>query len=489
MPIFAKDFRPKQAKPQHTNMQLIMKKIQLLFAVIFTAFIAHTASAYDFCVDGVYYRLMDDGSSVAVTGEGANYEPYVYVPDQVSFGGKSYDVVRIDDLAFLEYMDGRSIRCISLGSITEIGAHAFGQYANAWELIIPKIIFRTSEAPCDFNKWAFSSSETFILVPLGSEASYQARGWNHTIQNDDIWEKLSTIAYNPDLFSSERINEMDLYFENDHLKYNANTLDASCKATVRGYLDSEEDIIIPDQVVNDTYIYKVSEIAASALSNSQARSLTLCSTLETINEKAFNAMPNLTKIICPISEPFPIPTDAFGAITYQTATLYVPVGRINDYYAAEGWNKFAQIREIGDDGTGEPQMPQCERPTLSYYDGQLQFTCSTPSAQFVYSIGSDIQTGSTLSESGTVAINPTFHISVYAIADGYASSETVTATLSFSSGTLTIHDQDNHLTSPTISSVAPASTFTLSGFPVTEGEHGMFILKMEDGTTRKVWRE
>lgn len=374
-------------------------------------------------------------------------------------------------------MDGRRIRCISLGKIKEIGNYAFSYY-SVWDQTNPlKVIFRTEQSLCDYNRYAFYLTDEYILIPLGAKPSYQTRGWNHTIE------------YNPDLFSSEKINEIDLYFETEYLKYNANTLDASCKATVRGYLDSEEDIIIPDQVVNDTYVYKVSEIAASALSNSQARSLTLCSTLETINEKAFNAMPNLTKIICPISEPFPIPTDAFGAITYQTATLYVPADRINNYYAAEGWNKFAQIREIGDDGTGEPQMPQCERPTLSYYDGQLQFTCSTPGAQFVYSIGSDIQTGSTLSESGTVAINPTFHISVYAIADGYASSETVNATLSFSSGVLTIHNQDNQLPSPTLSSVTPASTFTLSGFPVTEGEHGIFILRMEDGTTRKVWRE
>ncbi|MDO4197036.1 MAG: hypothetical protein Q4D33_12930, partial [Prevotellaceae bacterium] len=54
----------------------------------------------------------------------------------------------------------------------------------------------------------------------------------------------------------------------------------------------------------------------------------------------------------------------------------------------------------------------------------------------------------------------------------------LTATLTFTSGALTIHDQDIHLLSPIISSVATASNLTLSGFPIAKSEHGMYILRM-----------
>ena len=109
--------------------------------------------------------------------------------------------------------------------------------------------------------------------------------------------------------------------------------------------------------------------------------------------------------------------------TFVNATLYVPKGTIEKYKATGGWRDFVFIEE----GNGDtPTTQKCEKPTISYENGKLTFSCATEGATCQYSItDTDIKAGS----GNEVQLGVTYNISVFATKLGYENSETATATL------------------------------------------------------------
>ena len=82
--------------------------------------------------------------------------------------------------------------------------------------------------------------------------------------------------------------------------------------------------------------------------------------------------------------------------------------------------------EEGTGGGDTPTTQKCEKPTISYENGKLTFSCATDGAVCQYSItDTDIKAGS----GNEVQLGVTYNISVYAAKAGYENSETATATL------------------------------------------------------------
>jgi hypothetical protein len=82
--------------------------------------------------------------------------------------------------------------------------------------------------------------------------------------------------------------------------------------------------------------------------------------------------------------------------------------------------------EEGTGGGDTPETQKCEKPTISYENGKLTFSCATEGATCQYSItDTDIKAGS----GNEVQLGVTYNISVYAAKAGYENSETATATL------------------------------------------------------------
>ena len=158
-------------------------------------------------------------------------------------------------------------------------------------------------------------------------------------------------------------------------------------------------------------------------------SVTIGSGVTSIGNRAFDGV-DIPTIISLIENPFKITGKTsnlrtFTQNTFLNATLYVPKGTIDKYKATDGWKDFLFIEE-GAGGGDTPPTQKCEKPTISYENGKLTFSCATEGATCQYSItDTDIKAGS----GNEVQLGVTYNISVYAAKSGYENSETATATL------------------------------------------------------------
>ena len=113
-------------------------------------------------------------------------------------------------------------------------------------------------------------------------------------------------------------------------------------------------------------------------------------------------------------------SNAFEGSYIEYATLHVPSSAVNAYKAVSPWKDFKSIVAIDDD------TPKCEKPTISYENGQLKMSCATESVEYVTDItDADIKKH----YDATISLTATYNISVYATKTGYDNSDIATATL------------------------------------------------------------
>jgi hypothetical protein len=102
--------------------------------------------------------------------------------------------------------------------------------------------------------------------------------------------------------------------------------------------------------------------------------------------------------------------------------LYVPKESINSYQATNPWSKFTTLKTL----SGEDADNKCKKPTISYQNGKLTFSCETEGVAYKSSItDSDIKDYTT----STIQLSVTYNVSVYAMKSGYQNSDVATATL------------------------------------------------------------
>lgn len=105
-----------------------MKK---LLSIILFICIALFANAYDFMVDGLCYDINSDGTSVTLTYEGTGLDEIGYsnlsgalnIPSSVTYNGKTYSVIYIDNNTFWRCTGLSSV--IIPNSVVWIGEKAF----------------------------------------------------------------------------------------------------------------------------------------------------------------------------------------------------------------------------------------------------------------------------------------------------------------------------------------------------------------------------
>ena len=177
-------------------------------------------------------------------------------------------------------------------------------------------------------------------------------------------------------------------------------------------------------------------------------SITIPSSVTKLNDDCFKNCSNLTSIIIPSSvtslfECFsgckalqtvyfkgnvPRIYGSRGTGIPYTCIIKVPVEYHQDYKKAFGSNyKYIYPWNLNEPGD-KPTTP-CATPSVSYESGKLKFACETAGAIYHYTINDKDMATDVLSEDGKVSLSATYHITVYATADGYTQSQKVLAAL------------------------------------------------------------
>ena len=123
-----------------------------------------------------------------------------------------------------------------------------------------------------------------------------------------------------------------------------------------------------------------------------------------------------------------MPENIINSSIPTACIFYVPKAYLQDYKDALG-SKYQYIY-ARTEGTGEDKpTAQCDAPIITYAEGKLQFSSSTPEAAYHYTITDADMANDVYSQDGIVALSAAYKISAYATADGYKPSDKATATL------------------------------------------------------------
>ena len=159
---------------------------------------------------------------------------------------------------------------------------------------------------------------------------------------------------------------------------------------------------------------------------SALKSLTIPSSVKSIGERCFADCTDLESVTFKGK----CPEYMIYSFLVSTCILYVPKAYLQDYKDTLG-SKYPYIyasKDDGDQGEDKP-VTACATPTITYYDGELQFACATDGAQYHYTITDADIKNDALSEDGKVQLTAVYNITAYATADGYKASEKATAVL------------------------------------------------------------
>ena len=117
-----------------------MNTTKKLMTILLALLLSATATAHNFEVDGIYYKI--NGNEVAVTFRGSYIDTYeneysgsVVIPDTVTYNGISYPVTAIGAFAF--YDCTRLTSVVIPNSVTGIGESAFDRCGSLTSIVIP----------------------------------------------------------------------------------------------------------------------------------------------------------------------------------------------------------------------------------------------------------------------------------------------------------------------------------------------------------------
>ena len=443
---------------------MIMKKQLLLLVMILLPMVA-SADAVE--IDGIYYELITKIKEAKVVQHPQKYKNNIVIPDFVSYNGIDYNVSSIDHGAFGGCYNLTSVNipssvnsigdyafygCFRLSSIVipssviSIGREAFLSCRGLTSITIPKSV--TSIGDYAFERCSCLES---IIVESGN-LNYDSRdecnaiiekssnrlicGCMNTIIPSSV-EIIGVLAF-VDCTSLKTINipsgvktiesnAFDGCTGLSSLNLN-NGLISIGGAAFRG-CESLSSITIPNSVRT------IIDYAFTSCSN--ITTIIIGKDIEKIGSGAFANCKELTDVYCNAqnvpeniclslnsSNYGKLCTDAFEGSLIEYATLHVPSSSVNAYKAAEPWKSFKSIVSIESGET--PETQKCEKPTISYVNGQLQMSCATEGVEYVTEItDADVKKH----YDATISLSATYNISVYATKALYENSETATATL------------------------------------------------------------
>ena len=150
-------------------------------------------------------------------------------------------------------------------------------------------------------------------------------------------------------------------------------------------------------------------------------SITIQNSVTSIGNEAFSCCSKLENVYCYAEKVPSTDATAFEESNIAFSTLHVPDPALSLYQATAPWSGFGTIKAL--EGT---EAKKCEKPVISYNNGELSFTCATEGVEYVSKINSD-DFGNFYTQ--LVQLSGCYNISVTAKKAGYKDSDVATAKL------------------------------------------------------------
>ena len=312
-------------------------------------------------------------------------------------------------------------------SVTSIGGWVFSGCSGLTSVTIPNSVTSIGES-------AFSGCTglTSVTIPnsvtsIGNSTFYGCRGLTSVTIPNSVTSIGESAFFNCSGLTSVTIpNSVTSIGENAFKDCNIKKLYYDCSVDPYIYSDYLEELIIGDNV---TIVYDY-------FSNHTLRKIVLGKNVAQISSQAFNSSLIEEFTIKGEGEIYCYP-NIFDTQDLSKATLYVPESKTRYYQTTEPWSKFGKVLTLNGDTPDEPE--KCATPSISYSDGQLQFSCETEGAKCYYTLDcQDKNFGETKVEGNIVTFSACYDITCYAKAEGFANSDVATAKLYWltSSGSL-----------------------------------------------------
>ena len=152
-------------------------------------------------------------------------------------------------------------------------------------------------------------------------------------------------------------------------------------------------------------------------------SVTIGNSVTSIGDYAFSYCSKLEDVYCYAEKVPSTDATAFERTYIKYSTLHVPGSALSSYKTTAPWSGFGTIKAL--EGT-EAEAKKCEKPVISYNNGELDFTCSTEGVEFASEIKCDDVKKFNTSK---VSLSACYDISVTATKAGYDNSDVATAKL------------------------------------------------------------
>ena len=317
-----------------------MKKSLLCFLILLMVPLA--SMAYDFEVDGIYYKLTGS-NSVAVTSKGdgrwssdytGSYSGDITIPSTVNYNDNSYAVTSIGDSAFYCCPSLTSITIPE--SVTSIGSSAFERCSSLTSINIPEGVTSISD-----YTFYYCSSLTSIAIPEGvTSIGEGAFYYCSDLTSITIPKGITSIGYGTFRHCSsltsitipEGVTSIGEKAFDDCEGLTSITIPegvTSIGDRAFSYCSGLTSITIPKGVTAIGYR------TFSRCSN--LTSITIPEGVTAIGEEAFSYCSGLTSILCKSKKPASCDGSVFSS--YQPR-LIIPIGSEEAYASAAGWKEF-----------------------------------------------------------------------------------------------------------------------------------------------------
>ena len=377
-----------------------MKTIKTWLTTIAVLLCGITASAHDFEMGGIYYRITSSTEkAVAVTYEGDSYASFsgeysgtVVIPSIVTRENITYSVSSIDGLAFYGCSNLTDITIPE--SVTSIGGQAFAECSSLTSIIIPEsvtsignqiftgckkltsIIFNASVSSVDLHAVLAFGAPNVKSLYIGRHVAGIEVHYAMEYGNWSCLEQLVVDEDNPAYDSRDNCNAI--------IETATNKLIVGCGVTIVpnsvsyigprafAFLGNLTNMVIPDHVVviNNAAFYGCTNLAEVYISSLASH----------IVYQAFGNCQGLKSITCGAINPpivvhpsgAPEQYGAFYGVSKSECVLYVPEESIEAYKAADTWKEFTNIQammrsiELSDDTESFAQSKVTECASLTY---------------------------------------------------------------------------------------------------------------------------